>query len=292
MLRPIDHLVLPVERLDVARTRYEKMGFTVQNDRRHRFGTANCCIMFGNRTYLEPLAVSSREAFEKAILDGNLFVRRADGFRFRHGEGFAMLALKTSDATADQAAFSELGYGRGEALGFERDAELPDGSTQKIGVRISHAIDHRAPDCMVFTCEHLNEDALWTSDNIVHENRSIGVGQVILAEPNPADFQYYLEETTGQRNIRASSTGIEADTGGGRISIMTPFALRAIYGVNVDDAERGLRLRGFTVQVEKLELLAELFDNNSVTYRRTGGSVVVDPASGQGAFIVFEEKPS
>ncbi len=292
MLRPIDHLVLPVESLGVARARYEQMGFRVQGNRQHPFGTANCCIMFGNKTYLEPLAVTSREDFETALLDGNLFVRRTDGFRFRHGEGIAMLALKSSDAASDQAEFSRLGYGRGDVLGFERDAELPDGSMQKIGVRISHAIDHRAPDCMVFTCQHLNEDVLWTSDNIVHKNGSVGVVQVILSEPNPADFQYYLEGTTGQRNIRASSTGVEADTGSGRISILTPFALGAIYGVDIDGGARGLRLRGFTIHVSDLDRLGDLFDENSVIYRRIGSGIIVDAAPGQGAFIVFEEGPS
>ena len=203
-----------------------------------------------------------------------------------------MLALKSSDAASDQAEFSKLGYGRGGVLEFERDAELPDGSTRKIGVRISHAVDYRAPDCMVFTCEHLNEDVLWTGENTAHANGSIGVSRVILSEPNPADFQYYLEATAGQRNIRASSTGIEADTGSGRISVVTPFALGAIYGVNIDDAARGLRLRGFVVQVDDLGGLGKLLDKNSVAYRRTGPGIIVDQAPGQGAFIVFEEGPS
>ena len=58
--RPIDHLVLPVGSLAVARSRFENLGFQVQPDRQHPFGTQNCCIMFSNRTYLEPLAPGNR----------------------------------------------------------------------------------------------------------------------------------------------------------------------------------------------------------------------------------------
>lgn len=290
MLRPIDHLVLPVEGLDHARFRYEQLGFTVQADRQHPFGTANCCIMFANKTYLEPLAVTSRDDFEAALLGGNIFVRRVDAFRFRHGEGIAMLALKTDDAALDQEMFQELGLSRGEVDEFERDAEAPDGSERRIAVRISHAIDHRAPDCMFFTCEHRNGDALWTPRSTVHRNGSMGITKVVLSEPNPADFQYYLEATTGQREIRASSSGIEADLGSNRISILTPFALGAFYGIEIHQASRGLRLRGFTIGVEDLGRLADLFDDNAVAFRRQGTNIVVDPAPGQGAFIVFEER--
>ena len=292
MLRPIDHLVLPVESLDEARNRYERLGFSVQETRQHPFGTANCCIMFANKTYLEPLAVVDRDSFEASVLEGNLFVRRGDAYLFRHGEGMAMMALKTKDAAADQAAFGKLGYSRGDIYSFERDAASPDGGTQRIGVRISHAIDHLSPDCMVFTCEHLNEDVLWTPDNVIHGNGAVGVTQVFLSEPNPADFQYYLEATTGQREIRASSSGIEADTGAGLISIQTPYALNALYGVQLDHHARGLQLRGMKIDVEDLSRLTGLFDDQSVSYRSAGNLVIIDPAIGQGAFIVFEEKGS
>jgi len=291
-LRPIDHLVLPVEHLSEARARYEQLGFQVQQDRQHPFGTSNCCVMFANGTYLEPLAVGDREALEKAVAERNLFVARQDAYRFRHDEGFAFLALKTSDANADHRAFCSLGYAAGEPFSFERTATAADGSERTIGVRLAFAEDHRSPDCMLFTCEHLAADILWTAENTVHANETAGVTAVYLSEPNPADFQYYLEELTGQRDIRASSAGIEADTGHGLVSILTPYALNALFDIESAHHRRGLQLRGFSLAVPDIETLADYFDRRTVDYRRHGQRIIVDPAVGQGAFICFEEAAS
>lgn len=291
-LRPIDHLVLPVEELRIARARYEHLGFQVQPDRQHPFGTENCCIMFANGTYLEPLAVGDREAMENAIVERNLFVRRQDAYRFRYGEGFALLALKTSDARADHRAFCDLGYAQGEPFSFERVTTAPDGSETMIGVRLALAEDHRSPDCLLFVCEHLSADRVWTAGNIVHANKVSGVTAVYLSEPNPADFQYYLEELTGQRDIRSSSSGIEADTGHGKVSILTPYALNALFDVPSEHHGRGLRLRGFSLAVPDIENFAVYLDGRKADYRRHGSRIIVDPAAGQGAFICFEEAAS
>jgi hypothetical protein len=289
VLRPIDHLVLPVTELSVARARYEMLGFQVQQDRMHPFGTENCCIMFANGTYLEPLAVGDREAMENAIVERNLFVRRQDAYRFRYDEGFAMLALKTSDAFADHQVFCKLGYAAGEPYAFERAATAADGSETRIGVRLAYAEDHRSPDCLLFACEHLAADTLWTSENTVHPNGAIGVTAVYLSEPNPADFQYYLEELTGQRSIRASSLGIAAETGEGLVEILTPYALHAMFGVDKPQQDRGLKLRGFALSVADIEAFRARLEESGCGYRRDGARIVIDPAAGQGAFICVEE---
>jgi len=289
MPRPIDHLVLPVDSLKAARARYEALGFQVREDREHPFGTANCCIFFQNKTFLEPLAVADREKAEAAVVDGNIFVRRQDAYRFRHGEGFAMLALTSADADADQAAFAGQGFASGSVFGFKRQASLPDGSETTIGFRLAFAIDHRASDAMIFACQHLNPDALHDAASLVHANGALGVTGVYMAEVNPADFQYYLEATTGQRAIRASSLGIEADTPNGVVAILTPDGINALFGLSNSITIRGLRLCAFTLAVKDLDIVAKWFDDQGIGYRRQAGRLIVDPAPGQGALIAFEE---
>jgi hypothetical protein len=289
MLRPIDHLVLPVDSLKTARARYEALGFFVREDRKHPFGTANCCIFFKNNTYLEPLALVDREKAEAAIVEGNIFVRRQDAYRFRYSEGFAMLALTSTDADADQAAFAALGYASGPASGFERKASAPDGSETTIGFRLAFAIDHRAPDAMIFACQHLNPQALSDPASREHANGALGVTGVYMAEANPADFQYYLEATTGQRAIRASSLGIEADTPNGIVAIMTPDGISALFGLSNGAAARGPRLRAFTLAVKDLDTVAKRLEDRGIDFSRQARRLIVDPAPGQGALIAFEE---
>ncbi len=85
--RALDHLVLPVIDLVTARQRLSRLGFTVAADARHPFGTENACVFFRDDTYLEPLAVGSREDCLAAVRAGNVFVARDQAFRFRRGEG-------------------------------------------------------------------------------------------------------------------------------------------------------------------------------------------------------------
>ncbi len=292
MARPIDHLVLPVDSLKMARARYEALGFQVCEDRRHPFGTANCCIFFKNRTYLEPLAVADRETEEAAIHDGNIFVRRQDAYRFRHGEGFAMLALASEDADADQAIFADHGYAAGPVFAFERKAGGLGGLETTIGVRLAYAVDHRSPDTMIFACQHLNSEALHGAAGVDHTNRALGVTGVYMVEPNPADFQYYLEATTGQRALRASSLGIEADTPNGIVAVLTPQGINALFGLPETVPIRGLRLRAFTLAVEALDIVEKRLEDQAIDHRRRAGRLIVDPAPGQGALIAFEEAAS
>ena len=289
MPRPIDHLVLPVDSLKAARARYEALGFNVCEDRKHPFGTANCCIFFQDNTYLEPLAVTDREKAEAAIIDGNIFVRRQDAYRFRYGEGFAMLAMASEDADADQATFADHGYTAGPVFGFERKASGPDESETTIGFRLAFAIDHRAPDATIFACQHLNPDALRNPASFDHANGALGVTGVTMAEANPADFQYYLEATTGQRAIRATSLGIEAETPNGLVAILTPDGINALFGLSESAATRGLQLCAFTLAVKDLDIVAKRLDDRGIVHRQQAGRLIVDPAPGQGALIAFEE---
>ena len=200
-----------------------------------------------------------------------------------------MLALTSDDADADQAAFAAQGYACGPVYAFERKAGGPDGSETTIGVRLAYAIDHRAPDAMVFACQHLNPGAMHDAASLDHANGTLGVTGVYMAETNPADFQYYLEATTGQRAIRASSLGIEADTPNGIVAILTPDGINALFGMSYGASARGLRLRAFTLAVKSLDTVAKRLDDQGIGHRRQAGRLVVDPAPGQGALIAFEE---
>ncbi|HXV30060.1 MAG TPA: VOC family protein, partial [Sinorhizobium sp.] len=119
--RPLDHLVLPVAGLAQSRRRLTDLGFTVAEDARHPFGTENACVFFSDNTYLEPLAVASREECEAAALDGNVFVARDQAFRFRQGpEGLSAIVLATPDATEDHIRFRSHGISGGDMLEFSR----------------------------------------------------------------------------------------------------------------------------------------------------------------------------
>ncbi|MGO8242885.1 VOC family protein [Rhizobium johnstonii] len=113
--RPLDHVVLPVVNIDLARERLGKLGFTVAADARHPFGTENACVFFAGKTYLEPLGIASVEESEASARQGNVFTARNQAFRFRCGEeGLSGLAFGSKDAGIDHQNFVGNGSSAGE----------------------------------------------------------------------------------------------------------------------------------------------------------------------------------
>src|SRR5689334_10923010 len=117
----LDHLVLPTASLAAARARLTSLGFIVAPTGIHPFGTENCCVFFGDGTYLEPLAVGDEQAAARAIAGGNVFVARDRLYRASLGdEGFSAVVLGTGNADADHARYVSAGLSAGEVLTFSR----------------------------------------------------------------------------------------------------------------------------------------------------------------------------
>jgi hypothetical protein len=288
--RQLDHLVLPVEDLETARARHHALGFSVAADARHPFGTENACVFFADGTYLEPLAVASREDCEAAALEGNVFVARNQAHRFRMGDnGFSAFVVASKDAAADSARFVDLGMSGGDMLEFSRPMKMPDGSEQTARFKLAFAADLRAPDLFAFAVERINVPAADRSALTVHENGVTGICEVILSEPNPTDFQYFIQEICDNREVDANSFGMTIELDGAAVTVLNRAGLEAFLGVIDSRRGRGLLGRAIVFQVGDLVKLTELLHVNGVAAREVGSRLLVDPAPGQGAIYCFEE---
>ena len=155
--RPLDHVVLPVADLAIARERHELLGFKVAPIGVHPFGTENACVFFKDGTFLEPLAIGQRETAEAASLAGNVFTARDAAFRFRKGaEGFSAVVMGSDDAAGDHAQFEKAGISAGGILDFGRDFVTPEGQASRMDFRLAFAADLRSPDSFFFTCQRIN----------------------------------------------------------------------------------------------------------------------------------------
>ncbi len=281
-MRAIDHLVLPVTTLNLARSRLTSLGFAVAPDARHPFGSGNCCVFFKNRTYLEPITILERTEADIAAAQGNVFVRRLKRFaERRRSEGFAMVALKSEDAEADCDAFAKAGLDAG-VFAFERRATLPDGSDKEIGVKLAFAEHPAVPDAMFFTCRHLAPELLYQPGYIAHPNGALGIVGVAAVAENPADFHILLTTVTGQRDLRTTSFGVVATVDGQEVAILTPAGFRARYGIEPPDPRRGLLFAGFDLQVADLDAAAKTM---GAAAERREDRLVVKAAPGLGAVM-------
>ncbi len=280
--RKLDHVVLPVPDLDVARERLSALGFTVAEDGRHKFGTENCCVHFANGTFLEPLAIGHRETVEANMLKGNNFLIRDATYRFRNGDnGFSMVVFIGENARAERKMLRQEGYRTGKMVTVKRPG---------VYARSVFSIDERAPDFSCFLCQWLEKDLKNQTKLVGHENGAMGISRVVLCEIVPSDFQYYLQIVSGQRDVQSHSFGMDQNLPNAVLSVLTPVGMKSFYGVDDATDERGLKAKAIDIEVNNLKTVEKLLKNNKVGHLQIGVRLVVPPALGQGFTIAFMEK--
>ena len=288
--RLLDHLVLPVPDLAVTRERHQALGFRVAPEARHPFGTENACVFFADGTYLEPLAVASREECEASAREGNVFVARDQAYRFRRGEnGFSAVVTSSEDARGDHERFKTLGISAGDMLEFSRPMKQPDGSETTASFRLAFAADLRSPDFFGFSVQRLAMPAADRSALTAHENGVTGISEIVLSETNPTDFQYFVQELADNREVEAHSFGMAIELDGATINVMTPEGLSVFFGMEARCHSRGLRARGVVYRVAELAATEAFLSGAAIGFERKGSRLVVPPTDGQGAFYAFEE---
>ena len=288
--RALDHLVLPVSSLARARERYERLGFTVAPDGVHPFGTENCCVFFEDDVFLEPLAVRRREDAEAAALAGNTFVQRDGAYRFRRDiEGFSHLVVRSGDAEADHRAFDAAAMSAGDMVRFERRFQTMDGAEARAAFALAFAGDLRAPDAGFFACEVVDSPDVDRAALRQHANGATSISEVVLSEPNPTDFQYFLQELFEQRRMDDHSFGIEFELANTKVSVLTPTGLRAFCGLETGDGSRGLLHQTFVIAVSSLDAVRAILDEADLEAIDVGSRLLVPWAPGQGTAFLFEE---
>lgn len=282
----IDHAVLPVTTLTLARSRLTALGFTVAPDARHPFGTGNCCVFFENHSYLEPITIQDRDAADEAAAEGVYFVRRLKRFTERHGEGFAMLALSTGDAEGERRRFEDAGVSAGDVFSFNRMATLPDGTERKLGFSLAFAETAKAPDATLFACRHLDRDALLQPERIAHANTATGIRGVAAVAAAPGEFADLLAAAT-DRTPDVSPDSIETTLDGQSIAVLTPEAFRGRYDSEPPDPRRGLLFAAIEIDVSDMDRAAERVGGAA---RRGEHRIVVPPAPGLSTLVTFESR--
>jgi hypothetical protein len=286
--RPIDHLVLPTADLEVARTRLNKLGFTVAPVGVHPFGTINHCVYLPDGTFLEPLAIADPDAADAAIQDGNVFVARDRTFRAHHGnEGFSALVLGTGSAAADDLRFRKNGISAGKMLQFSRPFVDAAGKADMASFRLAFAAEARVPDIFFFTCERINAPMVDRSALESHANGVSRLKGVILSAENPFEFRDFLRQIANADELVAKGAGFDIVAANATISLFDTTALKARFGI-ADEGSAGLRLHAAVFAVANLTALETLFNANAISYDRRDQCILVPPASGQGATFVFE----
>lgn len=184
--RPIDHVVLAVEDLDMAAARYQALGFTLTPKAMHedRMGTSNRLVQFRGRNFLELLEVDRPQALEEHAFE-------AAPSRFSFGahhrdflgkrSGISMLVFQSDDVRADIEAFRAAGIRTYAPFEFERPATLPDGSRATLAFTLGFATSPAMPELAFVVVENRTPDRFWKPEYQEHANGARSIVAVCLA---------------------------------------------------------------------------------------------------------------
>ena len=288
--RAIDHLVLPVDDLDVARSRFNALGFTVAPDGSHPFGTRNANIFFPDGTFMEPIAIADRDSYEAAKAGDNSFVRNDVAFRSGQGKtGFSHVVMSTDDATADDRLFRQAGYSGGAPVFFSREFASPGGDRHEVAFRLAFASASPEQEAFFFTCEQVRVAQVDRSALLTHANGARGLTKVVCVSPKPYEFDRFFGVFAGGEQT-AGSPGLEIALANGTVSVLTPETANDVFAFEVPDSGYVLRHIGVVLATGDLSLTQKQLQSRGVTYLTHKDRLIIPPAPGQKAYIAFEEQ--
>jgi hypothetical protein len=215
MPRALDHLVLAYRDLDAAAERYRGLGFQVSARNRHAWGTQNHVVQFDG-VYLELIGLASdfvRPAPNNPVFPFAGFV--ADFLN--HGEGLAMIALRSSDAEADHRAFTAAAWSKTPLFHFERTG-LREGRQRKLAFSLAFIGEHALAAPRWFVCQHHHPENFWDPAVQAHPNGAVGLGDIEVGG-EPARLATLLDVAPDGNRFAALNASLVMSESPGAVAI-------------------------------------------------------------------------
>lgn len=286
--RGIDHIVQVVSDLEEAAARYRALGFTTTPPARHPFGTGNILVQFANRSFLELLTVVDPAAIEEPGPGRFSFAAFNRDALAAHGEGGAMVVVRSRDASADRAAFASAGLPVFEPFGFERTATGPDGIARKVAFSLTFTADPAAPDVGIFACQSHYPENFWKPDFQRHDNGAHGIAGIVISTPRPDASAAVWAAVTGAVP-RPVAGGLSFDTADGDVTLLTPESIRERWGISIP-ADRSVRPHIIAMRIAMPE-----FHHTSagiwfekIEHGNAGAVRIVPPGRAHGLMLIIE----
>ena len=177
MLEGIDHIVIAVPDLDVARRSYEALGFRVVPGGRHPVGTHNALIAFADGAYVELIAFYETNPAHKWWTP------------LQKGGGLVDYCMQTDDLLGDTAAFRKAGVAIDDPSPLSR--VRPDGYQLKWVLSIPRE-GHRGVAPFLIQDETPREERI--PRETAHPNGVTGIGTVTVAVADVAPVRAWYAD--------------------------------------------------------------------------------------------------
>lgn len=285
--RGIDHLVVAGRDLDALAVVYRRLGFTVGARNRHPWGTENHIVQFPG-CFLELIGIGQGTTL--LPMQGRTY--SFGGFLadyLQHREGLAMLVLESRNGIADAAAYAAAKIGDFEPFHFERMGRGPDGNPARVAFTLAFAAMPDAPRAGFFACQQHEPQNFWNPAVQVHANGVRGIARVTLVADDPSDCHEFLGPFIGQRAMRATSFGLELETGRGLVEVLTPEGFAFRFGAAPVRSSAGPELLAVTFSVADIAASEAVLrqGDHALAPSRTGGLVLAEAV--HGLRLAFEQ---
>ena len=262
----IDHPVIAVTDLDMARATYERLGFTVPPRGSHiEWGTGNLCIMFPH-DYLEM----------RGIIDASRFTMHLDSHLDNFGEGLMGVAFGTTDVESSCGETAKHGIDTGELRRLTRNFEHPEGWTQPSFELFAPAAADIEGLMHVVVIQHLTPELIRRPDFLEHPNGCIGVNSMAGTIYDIERCALKMQRLLGKEAVESSERGVFLRIPSGQsIELLLPDIFVRDYGeIEATPDPETPRLGAMTLCVSMLENTASFFAENDVAFTQPGIDVI------------------
>ncbi|MEO7402516.1 MAG: VOC family protein [Burkholderiales bacterium] len=275
-LNGIDHTVVCVHDLDVARETFERMGFTVTPRGYHSVGSQNHCVMLGD-DYIELLALPAPHpstAFYERFLQA--------------GEGLAGIALRTDTAAGAYAEVTAAGFEAGAPADLSRPVQT-DGEQKTAAFKLVTVRDGQFPGLRMFVCDHQTRDLVWQAPFQRHANGALGIAEIAIVSEDIGGTGAPYEQLFGSARHDAA-LGMRIATGG-RAPIT--FAGERHLAKRLPNVwitgRRDAAVVAMFLQVADTAVVARHLEREAVLFNRVPGGIAVGAETAHGIALVFTD---
>ena len=276
----IDHALIGVEKLELARSTYERLGFTLTPRGSHiGWGTANYCIMFGN-DYIELLG----------IVDPSLETNGLDRALAERGEGLLGVALASDDPERTHRSLVEAELEPSELLTLKRKLELPEGDalpefklirlTESAGLSAKH----------LFICHHITPELVRRPEWLQHANGAQYINSVVVVVDDPGSLASYYRRLCGSINVIMTDNTLTVLLNQGSLIFVNDRDIDLLFpGLTIaDEMPASPHLIAMTIAVEDLGGTADFLTGHGIKSQKiANGSLRISPKEACGVLLEF-----
>jgi catechol 2,3-dioxygenase-like lactoylglutathione lyase family enzyme len=274
-LTGLDHVIIGVRDLEVARAQYARLGFNSTPRGSHvGWGTANYCIMFADDC-LELLG----------IVDPAQFTNHLDRF-LAEREGLLGLALASGDLDATRAAWAEAGLHPEPVRALGRLLESDRGTVR---LRFRNLLLPRTSTAGInlFALEHLTPEPMRRPAWLLHPNGAQAIRSCTIAATDTGPAAAALRRLFGPAAITETDNVIAAHTGRGVLLLAPPEDAQLMHPLaDVPDHLPEPRLVAMAISIADPERAAAFLRLQGVKFGRDpSGAVLVSPGEAHGVAL-------